>query len=261
MTDRKVLSAVEQRPRVINEAIRQLQQAQIADYQPLDSDLTAIAALTTATFGRSLLTETSAANAFTTLKQAATESATGVAELATTSEASTGTDTSRIVTPAGLTSFAQLTGHAPDVIVEDQKAQNTAGGTATSGSWQTRTLNTLVRNHGTLATLGSNQITLPAGTYVFRWTAPAQYCGGNQTRLRNVSDSTNVGLGTSEVNPSGASFQYNTHSTGVGVVTIASSKVFELQHQVITTRATDGYGLAANIGTEVYSRVEITKVA
>ncbi len=54
--------------------------------QPLDADLTAIAALTTASFGRSLLTETSAANAFTTLKQAATTSATGVVELATDAE-------------------------------------------------------------------------------------------------------------------------------------------------------------------------------
>jgi len=44
----------------------------------------------------------SAADAFTALKQAATESATGVAELATLAEAAAKTDTSRIVTPAGL---------------------------------------------------------------------------------------------------------------------------------------------------------------
>jgi hypothetical protein len=43
-----------------------------------------------------------AANAFTALKQAATESATGVVELATTAEATTGTDTQRAVTPAGV---------------------------------------------------------------------------------------------------------------------------------------------------------------
>lgn len=43
-----------------------------------------------------------AADAFTALKQAATESATGVAELATVTEAITGTDTSRITTPAGV---------------------------------------------------------------------------------------------------------------------------------------------------------------
>jgi hypothetical protein len=45
--------------------------------------------------------QTTAAAAFTALKQSATESATGVAELATVTEAATGTDTSRITTPQG----------------------------------------------------------------------------------------------------------------------------------------------------------------
>lgn len=45
---------------------------------------------------------TTAANAFTALKQAASETATGVVELATTAEAQTGTDTTRAITPAGL---------------------------------------------------------------------------------------------------------------------------------------------------------------
>jgi hypothetical protein len=44
----------------------------------------------------------SASTAFSNIKQAATESATGVVELATTAEAVTGTDTSRAVTPAGV---------------------------------------------------------------------------------------------------------------------------------------------------------------
>lgn len=44
----------------------------------------------------------SASTAFSNIKQAATESATGVVELATTAEAVTGTDTSRAVTPAGI---------------------------------------------------------------------------------------------------------------------------------------------------------------
>lgn len=45
-----------------------------------------------------------AATAFATIKQAATDIATGVVELATTTEAQAGTDTSRAVTPAGLRS-------------------------------------------------------------------------------------------------------------------------------------------------------------
>jgi hypothetical protein len=46
--------------------------------------------------------QTTAAAAFNALKQAATDSASGAVELATTAEAQTGTDTARAVTPAGL---------------------------------------------------------------------------------------------------------------------------------------------------------------
>lgn len=73
-----------------------------AAFQPLDSDLTAIAALTTTAYGRSLLESASAAALFAAIKQAASTTATGVAELATTAETLTGTDTTRFVTPAGL---------------------------------------------------------------------------------------------------------------------------------------------------------------
>lgn len=45
---------------------------------------------------------TTAANAFTNLKQAASDTATGVVELATSTEVQTGTDTTRAITPAGL---------------------------------------------------------------------------------------------------------------------------------------------------------------
>lgn len=53
--------------------------------------------------------------AFANIKQAATEGATGVVELATTTEAATGTDTSRVVTPAGLTAFLAANPSALDV--------------------------------------------------------------------------------------------------------------------------------------------------
>ena len=51
-----------------------------------------------------------AANAFNNLKQAATTSATGVVELATTAEAEAGTDTSRAVTPAGVEAHMNANG-------------------------------------------------------------------------------------------------------------------------------------------------------
>jgi hypothetical protein len=198
--------------------------------------------------------------AFDNLKQASTESYTGVVELATTTEAATGTDTSRAVTAAGTKAAIAAWGHAPDVVLEDQKAQNTAGGTATSGAWRTRDLNTTVRNTGAiLSSLGSNQFTLVAGTYDIRWSAPGFACEGHQTRLRNVTDSTTDGTGTSEYARNSALVQ--NRSLGTAVVTIAASKVFEIQHQVGLTRSSDGFGVAVNFTAEVYTHVEITKVA
>ena len=57
--------------------------------------------------------QTTAANAFNALKQNATESETGVVELATSAEAATGTDTTRVITPSGLRSAFNATGSAP----------------------------------------------------------------------------------------------------------------------------------------------------
>lgn len=204
---------------------------------------------------------TTAAGAFDALKQAATDSYQGVVELATNAEAQTGTDTSRGMTPATTVAAIGTWGHAPDVIIEDQKASGTNGGTATSGSFQTRTLNTLVRNNGTLASLSTNQFTLPAGTYAMRAGAVAFRCAFHQTRLRNVTDSTDVGLGLNQYSATGLADSFTQSSEVAGVVTIAASKTFELQHRVSTTRATDGFGVACSFGTEVYARVEITKVA
>lgn len=68
--------------------------------QPLDSDLTAIAALTTTTFGRSLLTLADSA-ALTVQVATGTSTTAGKLQLATTTEATTGTDTAKAVTAAG----------------------------------------------------------------------------------------------------------------------------------------------------------------
>jgi hypothetical protein len=54
-----------------------------------------------------------AATAFSNIKQAATDTATGVVELATNAEVVTGTDTTRVVTPASMKAGLNATGTAP----------------------------------------------------------------------------------------------------------------------------------------------------
>ena len=75
--------------------------------QPLDSDLTAIAALTTTSFGRGLLEVANAAGMAANLPDAST-TAEGIVELATAAEYRTGTDTTRALNAAEAWDAADL---------------------------------------------------------------------------------------------------------------------------------------------------------
>lgn len=144
--------------------------------------------------------------------------------------------------------------------IQDQKAANTQGGTATSGSFQTRTLNTAVTNTITGASLGSNQITLPAGTYYLEAECPAYAVLQHKAILYNVTDAANVLIGTSGY----AASTDNGHDQSFvkGRFTIAGTKVLEIRHRVNTTNADDGFGIASNFGVnEVYTDVRIWKVS
>lgn len=70
-------------------------------FQPLDSDLTSIAALATTSYGRAFLTLADAA-ALMSLLTASSTTVQGIVELATSTETTTGTDTVRATTPAGV---------------------------------------------------------------------------------------------------------------------------------------------------------------
>lgn len=149
---------------------------------------------------------------------------------------------------------------APDVIIEDQKSSGTDGGTFSSGADRTRTLNTLVRNVGTLVTLSSNQFTLPAGTYYIEWSAPAMQVHNHQTLLYNVTAATTVARGTSEFTNNGGTYASN-FSHGSAVVTVAVSTAFEIRHRSQLTGTTFGFGRAGGLGTEIYTRVKIWRTA
>lgn len=145
-------------------------------------------------------------------------------------------------------------------ILEDQKSQNTPGGTFTQGADRTRDLNTTVSDlAGIIVSLTSNQFTLRAGTYLINWAAPAgDQVGAHQSFLYNASDSSEVKRGsTSNVGATGS----NIDSTGAAVVVISSNKAFEIRHRCQSTRTTTGFGLAGNFGTEIYTRVVVRKIA
>jgi hypothetical protein len=144
------------------------------------------------------------------------------------------------------------------ICVQDQKSQNTAGGTFTSGAWRTRTLNTEVTDTGSNCSLASNQMTLDAGTYEILAFVPAMQVDAHQARLQNITDGSTVLTGTAENMPNSSATV--TKSIIQGRFTLAAQKVLEIQHQCTTTRATDGFGHAANLTTEIYTTVELRKV-
>lgn len=167
--------------------------------------------------------------------------------------------------PAGATGATGASGAAgssssmPDVIVEGQQALSTNDGGFSNGADRTRTLNTLVRNAGSIASLSSNQITLPAGTYYIEWSAPAYKVDDHKSWLRNVTDGTVVADGTVEI--ASSTDVGMSRSFGSTVVTIAGSKAFSVIHRCATSNATNGFGPATSFGAVgVYTRVCIWKV-
>ncbi len=91
---------------------------------------------------------TTAADAFIAIKQAASETATGVVELATTAEAAAGTDTTRAVTAAGVA--AAITSDVTLSFVENLLATQTHQEVGTiTVAWNTTTSN--IASNGTIA--------------------------------------------------------------------------------------------------------------
>jgi hypothetical protein len=144
------------------------------------------------------------------------------------------------------------------LLVQDFKTPGTNAGTFTSGAERTRDLNTVIKNTISGASLASNQITLPAGTFYLQASAPAYKVDFHKALWRNITDGTIIFQGTSELTGSGV--DVTTRSYISDSFTIASSKVFELRHYSSATRASDGFGRATNFYTEVYSDVKIWKV-
>lgn len=143
--------------------------------------------------------------------------------------------------------------------ISDVRASGTSAGGTTAGTFITRTLNTLEDPNGIVTSLTANQFVLPAGTYYVEGSAPAGSCGEHKVKLRNITDSTDQLIGSSEYAIDGL-FSY-TRSNFSGEVIITAAKTFELQHRATATQATDGLGHASGMGVnEVYAILKITKV-
>jgi len=152
----------------------------------------------------------------------------------------------------GNVAIAQQTLH-----IQKQAASGVSGGAGTAGAYNTRPLDTIIKNTITGASLTSNQITLPAGTYKI-WAYISTYSAGStRTRLRNITDSSNTLLGLSEYSNTGS--PGSASQALIGAFTLTSTKVLELQQWIQFSQGSN-LGIAVSSGdNEVFANVLIVK--
>ena len=143
--------------------------------------------------------------------------------------------------------------------IADQKTSGTEGGTSVASAWYTRDLNTEISDPDSIVSISSNQFTLGAGTYYIVWEVPFFGTAATRTRLANITDST---YSYSKSNYAAGANNGSQWVNGTARITLASSKVFEIQYICVTARATTGLGNATTSGVpEQYTTVEIFKEA
>lgn len=142
------------------------------------------------------------------------------------------------------------------VVIRDQKASNTDGGTFTSGAWQTRDLNK-IDGDLSFSSLGTNEFKLDSGTYVITITAPAFEVDEHQIRLFNKTNGTAEAVGS--VAYSNKFAVSNSILTAVISVNTASN-TFSVEHRCSIDKLTNGLGLGTSWGENVYTQVRIEKL-
>ena len=147
------------------------------------------------------------------------------------------------------------------VKASETETSGTNGQTSLSGTatWITVVLNTKDSDPASIATLNSNQITLPAGTYICDIYTPIYRTTAAQTRLQNITASSTLLIGTSDESPNTTN-QATVKSVIKGEFTLGVSSAIAIQVNVSnTTNAQIGY--PSSIGTEVYTVATFQKVA
>jgi len=143
--------------------------------------------------------------------------------------------------------------------VKDEKAAGTHGGTATSGSWELRDLNT-VSGDTDIVSLASNIFTLQPGKYIINADAPARDCDGHKIKLVGDPSGTPFDAIIGTMAKAHSTDLTGTTSTLKGVIDITVATDYQIEHRVEST-ATNGHGEATNFSVvEVYTQVEIIQI-
>ena len=141
------------------------------------------------------------------------------------------------------------------------------GGSASATTWNVREITEAV-DEPSACSIASDQITLTAGTYYTRISAPAYKVNSHCIRLHETTSTLTDIYGS--VENASSSDDTQTRSMLVGKFTISDANetsnqnIFEIQHYTETARATDGLGKAVgdvvNVPYELYTIAEFWKV-
>lgn len=116
-----------------------------------------------------------------------------------------------------------------------------------AATWTTLIIDTEVLNNVAGASLVSNQVTLPAGTYVVTGRANCIRSNDTRLRLRNVTDNTIIcsGMAVWSGNATGTGVGAFAQPTLFGTFVLASSKVLDIQQRgaLSSSAFTDNGGL------------------
>lgn len=134
-------------------------------------------------------------------------------------------------------------------IVQDEKTSGTDGGTPSAPAWNTRTLNTVDYDPGSIITLSTNTFTSSLACHI-TWSCPAYRANWHKTRLVRVSDSAVISLGTSDFAPSSDFTQNRTF----GVSAIEAGVAYRIEHY-FSQGVAESLGRPTSQGTEVYTTV------
>ena len=160
-------------------------------------------------------------------------------------------------------SAARFLGTPPDPEVPDgyirlvhQVAYNVDGGSYSPASaWQTAPINVETDDTGNNCVLAGNEFTLDAGTYHLDYFGVQYNTGGlsswTAARLWNVTDNAEEMLSVLDYKASVAFARV----TMKGLLTIASAKVFRVEHFGNRSQTNSGFGLASDkvdLGDNVY---------
>lgn len=144
-------------------------------------------------------------------------------------------------------------------VICDQKAVSTYGGSATSGSWQTRDLNTELYDPDGIVSISSNQFTLSAGSYLIIASAPACGVNAHTARLYDVTGASEIQIGTVQHTDNGRFL--NTTSFVYARVSPTASNVYRIDTRVTTSVSTYGLGNQNDWSANIFTVVQIYKEA